>query len=344
MRDSSEPNGTVLLASDCASTGKAASDSKTGANVRTALFVLKLLITASLLWFISRQMTLDELKTMIAGSDVRFAILGLAVLALQPLIGTLRWIIIAQRVGARVSVPRALAVTYVGTFFNQALPATVGGDALRTWLLHRLGAPLLSSATSVALDRIAMLFTLVLVVAVGAAGVASGAAIAEFELPALALLISFIAAIAVVVAAEALPRSWRARRVVRALIVLAADTRRVLFDPAMALAVVAISFVGIVNLCACVYFFALALSHPLNPLEAIVLVPTVVLVSSLPISLGGWGAREFAMVAALSTVGIPSSASLVVSIMVGVSSIVVSLPGAPCYLFLRRVRAAEQAA
>jgi uncharacterized membrane protein YbhN (UPF0104 family) len=180
-----------------------------------------------------------------------------------------------------------------------------------------------------------MLVALVLAVAVGAA-LASQSEVAELHLAALAFLIAAVGGIAAVVASETLPQSWQRWRLVRAIAALSADTRRVLFSPAIALAVLAISLAGVANMSASIYFFSQASGHPLELTDAMMLIPPVILVSTLPISIGGWGAREFAMVAALATVGIPSSAALAVSIMFGVSSILVSLPGAPCYLFLKR--------
>jgi uncharacterized membrane protein YbhN (UPF0104 family) len=174
-----------------------------------------------------------------------------------------------------------------------------------------------------------------LAVAVGAA-LASQSEVAELHLAALAFLIAAVGGIAAVVASETLPQSWQRWRLVRAIAALSADTRRVLFSPAIALAVLAISLAGVANMSASIYFFSQASGHPLELTDAMMLIPPVILVSTLPISIGGWGAREFAMVAALATVGIPSSAALAVSIMFGVSSILVSLPGAPCYLFLKR--------
>jgi uncharacterized protein (TIRG00374 family) len=302
----------------------------------TALFLAaKVAITLTLFWLIARNVSFSELTAVFARSDARFATVGIATLALQPIIGALRWLTIARRVGAHISMGNALAVTYAGTFFNQALPATVGGDALRIWLLHRRGMSLQSSVTSVGLDRVCMLVALVLAVAVGAA-LASQSEVAELHLAALAFLIAAVGGIAAVVASETLPQSWQRWRLVRAIAALSADTRRVLFSPAIALAVLAISLAGVANMSASIYFFSQASGHPLELTDAMMLIPPVILVSTLPISIGGWGAREFAMVAALATVGIPSSAALAVSIMFGVSSILVSLPGAPCYLFLKR--------
>jgi glycosyltransferase 2 family protein len=306
--------------------------------MRLFLLLLKISVTVILLWLIARNISPAEVRGVLAGVDLRYAAAGVGVLALQPLLGALRWFIILRRLGGHISGRAALAVTYVATVFNQALPATVASDAIRIWLCHRLGIPLRNSVTSVALDRATMLLSLVLVVAIGAVGFAHLSGTEELEFAAIGLLIAGIGGITLIISAEALPRAWQSWRAVRALTRLAADTRSVLFTPGIAAAVLGLSVVALANMVGCILLFSHAVAYPLTPLDAAMLIPPVILASVLPISLGGWGSREFAMIAAFATVGIPSSASLVISIMFGISSILVSLPGVPCYIFLRRSR------
>ena len=67
---------------------------------------------------------------------------------------------------------------------------------------------------------------------------------------------------------------------------------------------------------------------PDAPLSAfLLLAPLVTLVTMVPISVGGWGVREGAMVTALGLVSIPPSVALAVSIQFGLIMLVVGLPG-----------------
>ena len=56
-------------------------------------------------------------------------------------------------------------------------------------------------------------------------------------------------------------------------------------------------------------------------------VPLVILASTLPISFGGWGVREGALVALFHTVGVSASSALAVSVMTGTFSALAGLPG-----------------
>ena len=67
----------------------------------------------------------------------------------------------------------------------------------------------------------------------------------------------------------------------------------------------------------------------------------VTLFATLPISIGGWGVREAAMVTFFGLVGVPPSAAVIVSIQLGLLGVVLSLPGGLLFL-LQRSRAAEK--
>jgi len=59
------------------------------------------------------------------------------------------------------------------------------------------------------------------------------------------------------------------------------------------------------------------------------------LILTIPISIGGWGVREGAMVTAFALVGVPGEGALVLSLLFGVIGLVVSLPGGIVWLMMR---------
>jgi hypothetical protein len=67
--------------------------------------------------------------------------------------------------------------------------------------------------------------------------------------------------------------------------------------------------------------------------DFLMLMPPVALLSGLPISVGGWGVRENAMIAALATVGVGASAAMVLSVQLGALGALLSLPGGALWLW-----------
>jgi hypothetical protein len=69
-----------------------------------------------------------------------------------------------------------------------------------------------------------------------------------------------------------------------------------------------------------IYIIGLATGADLLALDCLVLVPPALLVSALPISLGGWGLREGAMVAAFSLVHADPAAVAATSVIFGLTT------------------------
>ena len=71
----------------------------------------------------------------------------------------------------------------------------------------------------------------------------------------------------------------------------------------------------------------------------LVVMSVVLLVSALPISIGGWGTRELAMVYMLGLFAVPPDLAAAVSIQFGLCSTIASLVGAPVWAMLDQNRA-----
>jgi uncharacterized membrane protein YbhN (UPF0104 family) len=83
------------------------------------------------------------------------------------------------------------------------------------------------------------------------------------------------------------------------------------------------------------YFIARSLAIEVSLIDCLVLMQPVALITSLPISIGGWGVRETAMIGVFGLVGVPASAALVLSVQLGLLAIVVSLPGLVLWFMMK---------
>ncbi|RED49849.1 uncharacterized protein (TIRG00374 family) [Aestuariispira insulae] len=82
----------------------------------------------------------------------------------------------------------------------------------------------------------------------------------------------------------------------------------------------------------CVYILVAShLAPELQPWKFLLLLPTVMMVSALPISFNGWGVREAASVVVFGLIGMDEPQALAISVQVGVLSIIPSLVGAFCW-------------
>ena len=72
---------------------------------------------------------------------------------LQIFVGVLRWREISAECGAPLATRQAMRFNLIGTFFNQTLPSSIGGDAVRLWLVARAGAGWRAATYSIFVDR-----------------------------------------------------------------------------------------------------------------------------------------------------------------------------------------------
>jgi hypothetical protein len=264
-------------------------------------------------------------------------LIAAALLALLAQVGCggLRWHLIRARLDPSAVLWDSLRLFYVAAFCNSALWGALTGDVVRAWLVSYRGR-----TDAAILDRIAALGGPVLVIVtvpLFAARIGGGAA----ALVPATVTAAGLAGIVVASQLDRMPAAWRRFRLVSALQGLGDATRRVFLQPSGAIPVMAMSVAAeAANGCAA-YFLADNLVTGLSFLDCIVVMQPIILLTALPISLGGWGARETAMIALLGFFGVPAGAALALSVQMGLAGIVIALPGS---LFWLSMRSANRAA
>ena len=295
-------------------------------------WLLKGGLSVGLTWWLLSKVDLGDAWMKFQSMDRGMLALGIALMVFQLLLGALRWGVVLRVLGAKLSAAKIVTLYYVGAFFATVLPGLVGGDAVRVWCTVKSGEPLPVSLNSVMLERAAAVLSLAVLVAVSEpvllAKVPDLPGAWVFPL----LSVAGFAGVFVLSVLDRVPESFRRWRAVRALSYLAADTRRVAFHPQTAAASFFSALLGNINLSLVVWALAVGLNVQIGVVDCLVLVPPVFLLTTLPISVAGWGVREAAMVSAFGFVGVPQSESLVVSIVFGVLNMITAIPGGFAFL------------
>jgi uncharacterized membrane protein YbhN (UPF0104 family) len=113
---------------------------------------------------------------------------------------------------------------------------------------------------------------------------------------------------------------------------LGGSIRQVFLKPASVLPILGVAVLSQTALGVVTYIMASSLDMNVTLLECVVLMQPVALVANLPISVGGWGVRETAMITLFGMIGVPAGATLVLSVQLGLLSLVVALPGGLLWL------------
>jgi glycosyltransferase 2 family protein len=306
--------------------------------------LIKLLISLFLIWMIFRSVNLDRVFKHLWMVRIELLVAALAVLTFQIVILAYRWSIVTGVLGHKLSAVPAIRITFIAQFFNQGLPSTVGGDAVRIWLAYRAGVSLRQSVHSVIADRVvatAMLLGFVLVgFPLQSAILGSSMARWIADLMAVGSLGVFVVCLAI---AGPVCRQFGRFRLVREIAETTLAIRRIVFDRESSLPILLLSTLNHILTVVGMMLLALALGLPAVWTEFFVLVPFVLLLSMIPLSIGGWGLREGIMIAAFSYVGISAESALSLSLLFGMAITVVSLPGGVFWI-LQRQRAVSMRA
>jgi uncharacterized membrane protein YbhN (UPF0104 family) len=306
-------------------------------------FALKAAISLLLLYLALDFIKLETLRERLAQIEPAWIAAAQLTLALQIILVALRWQQIAERCGAELSGKRALLYTLIGTFFNQALPSTVGGDAARVWLLARETGIWKSALYSVLVDRVAGLFWLALLVLLC---LPWSLVLIQSPIGRTTLILIGVGSVAGPFTLFVLThtgRVWLNRwRVTRHLADVASIAWKTLVSIPLGAAVAAFSVAVHLLTVLVAWFCAKAVGSPIDLLHLLLLIPPVILIAAIPVSIAGWGVREGAMVAAFTFAGLSDSDALMISVLFGAGSFIIgALGGVAWILSGLRVRMAS---
>jgi uncharacterized membrane protein YbhN (UPF0104 family) len=288
---------------------------------------IKLLISASLLWWVLRDIDFDAIIAKL-GSVSPWS-LGLPVVAIVLLgaVQAVRWQTVLEVLGGKLSYWHLNCITMLSFFFNQTLPSTVGGDLVRIYRSHKEGVALQTAVSSVFVDRGLGMMALLLICAASLPGLYGLSDGGLLWWSACALTGAGIAGGLLLLALPALPQAWVGWPLVREVVGLSRATWRLIGRRRqLVLSLLLSIFIQLVMILSLSYLGWL-LKVPISFSQGLVIYPIVLLVSLAPVSIGGWGVREGAMVVGLGLVGVPKPTALSVSILFGLVMVFVGLIG-----------------
>ncbi len=288
---------------------------------------LKIAVSLALITIVVRAFGVRGITTHFAKVDAATLLLAVAVALSISLMHTARWLAVIAAGGYRLGFRAALQIVLIGHFFNQVLPSSVGGDAVRAWCAYRAGLGLGAAAGTVIIDRAITLFALLLLAAAGLPWLFEIVAdpVARWALS--TVIFAGLAGFGILLALSGLPRILFRWRAMRALLDLTALARKVMSVPRYALPAILLSVLSFVGFSFIVFGLARAMQLDVTFKDCVLLVPPVILITVVPVSIAGWGVREGAMVVAFGFVQVAPGAAFALSVLFGLTLAVASLPG-----------------
>lgn len=257
--------------------------------------------------------------------------IGTAILAqvVAKALWAFRWSVLLRAAGYARRTGELFGLILVGLFFGSFLPSSVGGDVARGWALASRGVPRAAAAASVLADRLVGVIALAVAAAAGAVMAAVSGAERSAWLSAAASAVVLAGAVGLALrpgllgrVAGRLPASiaQRAGRVADAFTLVAGRGGLVLLALILSIGLVAFSVV---------YHWSLARAIDVHvPFAAwLVIVPAVMLLSTVPLTPNGMGIREAGFVGFLSAQGVPASQAALFAVLALVLPLPFSIAG-----------------
>jgi uncharacterized protein (TIRG00374 family) len=292
--------------------------------------VIKVVISGLIFGFIFRSIDLGGVLDNYRELEPRLLLLGVVFQLLSTLLAAYRWYLVMQPLGFGQNVQFYQRSYFKGHFFNQGLPTSIGGDAVRVVDVARCGFRKREALLGVAIDR-----------GLGLVGLLILNLVANLFSPELlpagvmwtlnSLVIGGLVGFAVLVQLRRIA-ALKQIRLLGFFYTLSGELAKVLsgwrcsvMQLGLSVAVHLLSLVGI-------FLIGRSVGVNFDLGTFLVMIPPVILLTLIPVSLAGWGVREGAMIGLFTLIGGDKTAVLSMSILYGLVLIITSLPGLYIYL------------
>jgi hypothetical protein len=302
--------------------------------VRSTAF--RLLVTAAILWYVLRDIDLAELGATLVHVSPAWLAGALLLVAADRAVMIARWIILLRSAGVALQARKAVWIYLVSSFLGSFVPAGVGADASRAYAVAVRTDQGTEAVASVAIDRVLGMMALVGLGLAGLAGWAPQLGPAMRTQVMLAVAVGGAGLAAVLWADRVvalLPARWLASRAGRLLASVGQEVGAFRRRPAVLAAVfalsIAVQFLRVLQ----GYCLGRGMGIEVELTYYLVFMPVGLLLMLLPVSIGGFGLPQGAIVWLLEPVGVTHARAFALSTLIALLGLVGNLPGAVLYLF-----------
>jgi glycosyltransferase 2 family protein len=288
------------------------------------ILTIRIAVSLALLYFALRGIDFAAIEARLSQINVGWIALAVLVTLFQIFLGALRWREISDLCHAPLTDLLAFRYNMIGAFFNQTLPSSIGGDAVRLWLVQRTGAGWRAATYSILTDRAVGLIALALIIVVSlpwsygmisddrgrltlvfvdSAGLVGGLSF---------LLLAYLP--------SAWLKIWWPTRHIHACSVIA---NQVIFGRTTGRKIAVLSLSIHVLAIVIAWCAVRSIAAPADFAQVFLLIPPIILITMMPISIAGWGVREATMMVAFGYAGLAQMDGTVVSILFGLVYFVV---------------------
>ena len=280
-------------------------------------------VSLALMGVIFYRMDLEQFVSLMRGADVRFLAMATGLVVVGLVIGAYRWQRLLRALGIPVPLRILVASYFVGLFFNDFLPTSMGGDVVRIYDVAQYSRRHSASAASVIAERALSSLAQGLIALLGLALGYDVARRFAGEIAALFVVLCLI------LLALLFGDRWG-----RDIALLKGKVREALEsisfclrNKSLALGVVFVSLFFHAVIVLINYAILEALGAHVSLVYCFLVIPIILFITLLPVSINGLGIREWAYIYFFGRLGLSMAEAVAASLMFFFLLILVSLIG-----------------
>lgn len=289
---------------------------------RKIYVVAKFVVSFALIGYLLLKTDLNALYASLLSTHLGFLFLAFLSLNIGKVLSGYRWQYLLAGYGIRLPLNTLIVSLFVGQFFNNFLPTTVGGDAIRAYDVALQSKEFAKSLTSVFIDRLIGVFALALLaiiallvgkwigndvslfvwIGLGVFSLCVLSFITVFNRTLKHLIVNNLQRLGLANIATKIHRIYSSLEVIK--------RNRLVFWIALI-----ISIILQINVILFYYFIALSLQMKVSLLYFFIIIPIALIVLLVPFTINGLGLREGIFVFLLAKLSVPTQEALAFSLL-----------------------------
>jgi len=316
---------------------------------RKFLKALQVLVSLSLLAFLISRTDIKAILSIVSSSNLLFLAVAFLIYVSTVFIVSCRWYILLQTQRINLPFKKLVSLYFIGLFFNNFLPTSVGGDLYRAYGAAKQNGKMALCLASVFTERLIGFFAITVMVLFSLIFISpemGGNYVLILSILFLSLLLFFLLLFfnqRFFSYLTQILEKIKAMGIGKKLVHFSESVNLYRRYPGTLLRVFAISISYQLFIVVFSYSVSQALGLGLSVFDFILFVPVIGLVSMFPLSVNGVGVREAGYVFLLSRVGRGSSEALSLSLMIYAIGVAVSLIGGALFGLQRMEGKGERA-
>lgn len=135
--------------------------------------ILKILVSGVLIAFLATQVNFEEVKSSLANFNYSFLVLSVVLVCLNYLFSSIRWksLLSIYENTSKVRLGKLISLYFVGSFFNNFMPTSIGGDAYKVYKLGKQIGSVENAFSATFMERFTGMIALVFISVFGLVGV-----------------------------------------------------------------------------------------------------------------------------------------------------------------------------